>query len=79
MSPTPLDRLADVLDGRDLLVSRRGNQITARCPAHEDRNASLSVGVGRDGRALVHCHAGCDVLDVLDALGLSWRELFPRG
>ncbi|MGO8906631.1 MAG: hypothetical protein ACLQMH_13550 [Solirubrobacteraceae bacterium] len=77
MNPSPIDRLADALDRRDALVSRHGDQITARCPAHEDRNASLSVGVGRDGRALVHCHAGCDTLDVLDALGLSWGDLFP--
>ncbi len=78
MTPAPIDLLAEALDGRDLLVSRRRDQITARCPCHDDRNASLSVGVGRDGRALVHCHAGCDSLDVLDGLGLAWPDLFPN-
>lgn len=36
------------------------NQWQARCPYHDDRTASLSIGVGRDGQALVHCHAGCE-------------------
>lgn len=75
---TPLDRVADRLDERDLLVGRRTNQLTARCPAHDDRNASLSVGVGNDDRALVHCHAGCPTADVLDALGLDVRDLFAE-
>jgi len=34
---------------------------TARCPAHDDRVASLSVAKGSDGRALVKCFAGCTV------------------
>ena len=49
----------------------------ARCPAHEDRTASLSVSTGKDGRALVHCHAGCTVDAVVVALGLTLRDLMP--
>ena len=30
------------------------------CPAHDDRNPSLSVTNG-DGKVLLHCHAGCSV------------------
>lgn len=48
----------------------------ARCPAHEDLVASLSVATGRDGRVLLHCHAGCLTEDVLTALGLNWSDLF---
>jgi putative DNA primase/helicase len=40
----------------------------ARCPAHEDRNPSLSLKDGEDGRTLVHCHAGCEQIAVIDAL-----------
>lgn len=46
----------------------------ARCPVHEDRNPSLSVCDGDDGRLLVHCHAGCDgaeILQVLNGRGLG--------
>ncbi|MCL1861030.1 MAG: DNA primase [Proteobacteria bacterium] len=50
----------------------------ARCPAHEDRGPSLSVRETDDGRVLVHCFAGCDVSDVLVAIGLSLSDLFPE-
>ena len=40
----------------------------ACCPAHEDREPSLSITTGEDGRVLVRCHAGCDQHDVIAAL-----------
>ena len=46
-------------------------QGTALCPAHDDHQPSLSVGRGDDGRALLHCHAGCEYEDVLAALGFD--------
>jgi hypothetical protein len=33
----------------------------ACCPAHDDRNPSLSVRRAPDGRVLVHCFAGCSL------------------
>jgi|GEM_PF-3087265 len=51
-----------------------------KCPAHDDRTASLSVSPGRNGDTLLDCKAGCDSGDVLRALGLGWSNLFrePR-
>ncbi len=53
----------------------------ASCPtafhAHGDRSQGLSVSEGLDGKTLIHCHAGCEPRDVLDAVGLTWRDLFP--
>lgn len=49
----------------------------ARCPAHEDCTASLSICSGHDGRILVHCFAGCAASDVVAALGLELGDLFP--
>jgi len=46
----------------------------ARCPAHDDRDPSLSVSV-KDGRVLVHCFAGCAPDAVLGAVGLTWKDL----
>ena len=67
------DDLLDRLEG----VRRRGNdQADARCPAHDDSKASLSVARGRDGRTLLQCHAGCDWHSVLTALGLSTSAAF---
>ena len=51
------------------------NGWAARCPAHEDRKASLSIGRSDDGRVLIHCHAGCTTDAVLQAIGLTFRDL----
>jgi len=48
---------------------------TARCPAHEDHSPSLSIAE-KDGRVLVHCHAGCEQAAVIDALRA--RGLWPE-
>jgi len=53
-------------------------QWSARCPAHEDRSPSLSVRELADGRILVHCFAGCGAVEVMEALGLGWSDLFPE-
>jgi putative DNA primase/helicase len=50
---------------------------SCRCPAHDDRNPSLSIHAGDDGRALVNCHAGCPVDLVCKAIGLRTADLFP--
>ena len=54
------------------LIERLGGRWTAnggtcRCPAHDDRNPSLSVRPGRS-RLLLHCFAGCEPADILRAL-----------
>lgn len=50
----------------------------AQCPAHDDRDPSLSVGRGSKGepKAVVYCHAGCTTGDILDALHLAPGALF---
>jgi hypothetical protein len=55
--------IAAALGGR-----RSGGEWVCRCPAHEDRRPSLAVRDGDDRRVLLHCHAGCNPLDVIDAL-----------
>lgn len=50
---------------------------SARCPAHDDRNPSLSVTEEADGKVLINCHAGCSTEDVLAVLGLTWMDLWP--
>ena len=60
-------------------VRRTGGGCLARCPAHEDHEPSLSISLGRDGRILLHCWAGCETSDVLAALGLRWADLRPDG
>ncbi len=65
----------DVLLGRLEGVRPAGpNSWVARCPAHDDRDPSLSVSV-KDGRVLIHCFAGCAPEAVLEAVGLTWKDL----
>jgi 5S rRNA maturation endonuclease (ribonuclease M5) len=54
------------------------NQYEACCPGHEDKRASLSISIGDDGRVLLNCKAGCKTADIVAALGLSMRDLFPQ-
>jgi hypothetical protein len=49
-----------------------------RCPAHEDRSPSLSIREAEDGRVLIHCFSGCETIDVLAAIGLSFSDLFEK-
>ena len=55
----------------------RAGYWTARCPAHDDAKASLSLKDGRDG-VLWKCHAGCTVDAVCGALGLKQSDLFEK-
>jgi DNA primase len=48
-----------------------------RCPAHEDKNPSLSIGEGRDRRVLMKCFKGCSAKDICASIGKTMRNLFP--
>lgn len=54
----------------------RGTWI-ACCPAHEDKSPSMTIRELDDGRVLVHCFAGCAVVEILGAVGLEFDALFP--
>jgi hypothetical protein len=49
----------------------------ACCPAHNDEHPSMTVRELDDGRVLVHCFTGCEVEQILDAVGLKFDALFP--
>ena len=49
----------------------------ACCPAHDDRNPSLAIREVDDGRTLIHCFAGCSPNEILEAVGLSFDDLYP--
>ena len=72
-NPDPVQVILDKLEG---VRPTSENQWEALCPAHEDQHASLSIGRGDDGQALVHCQAGCAVTDVLAKIDLTQADLF---
>ena len=51
-------------------------QYVCRCPVHADERPSLGIRELADGKVLLRCYAGCRTTDVLDALGLRWKDLF---
>lgn len=67
---TSAETIVKTLGGR-----KTGNGWIAYCPAHDDRNPSLSLRETSDGKILLNCFAGCNRREIIDALrarGL-WR------
>jgi len=69
----PVALVRSRLSGR---VARSGRWLSARCPAHEDRNASLSITAQPKRRVFLHCFAGCAEDSVIAALGLRLDDLW---
>ncbi|MFZ2874576.1 MAG: DUF3987 domain-containing protein [Phycisphaerales bacterium] len=72
----PVQRILTALREHGHEPRKAGAGWCCKCPAHDDRNPSLSIHAGDDGRALVNCHAGCTVDAVCRAIGLRPADLF---
>lgn len=75
---TPALAIASALSARPVHTSRGW---LVPCPAHDDRDPSLHVSDGADGKLLLRCFAGCDQVAIIAALrerGL-WGRISPRG
>lgn len=48
----------------------------ARCPAHDDKNPSMSIGLSDDGKILVNCFRGCSAEQITSAMGLTLSDLY---
>lgn len=83
---TTLDPMTATLEAFDHAGRRRkadgagGFLVSCPGPNHDrgDRNPSLHLSTGRDGRVLLTCYAGCDTGDILHAVGLAPRDLFVQ-
>lgn len=76
-TPGGLEAVLAALDNK----RQAGREWLATCPAHEDRNPSLSIREGADGRVLVICRAGCEqaaVLAALESRGVPPAALAPH-
>jgi hypothetical protein len=58
-------------------AKRSGKEWKAKCPAHDDHTPSLSIAAGRNGCVLLNCRAGCTLDEILAAIGLTRKDLFP--
>ena len=59
-----LDEFLSRLDG----LRQHNDYWTARCPAHDDREPSLSISRGDDRPIVLTCHAGCSFEEVYKAV-----------
>ena len=57
------------------ISKRYGDKAQCKCPAHDDRQASLTITKGNKC-TLFHCHAGCSLDAILDAAGLDKKDTF---
>jgi hypothetical protein len=73
------DRICAAFQNSGLTVTHRGDgQASAQAPGHSPADRSVSIK-SVDGMALMYCHAGEDIGDVLAAVGLTKRDLFDNG
>lgn len=74
--PRPISNNLNVIMNNLKGVKRSGEEYRALCPAHNDRNPSLSLRENNDGKVIMHCHAGCSATDVMNAIGMDVKNLF---
>ena len=55
--------IAEALGGR-----RSGDGWICHCPAHDDKNPSLAVKDGNNGKPILYCFAGCEYSAIVEAL-----------
>jgi putative DNA primase/helicase len=73
----PLELVRTRLEQHGCSPRGNGDKFECQCPVHDDRTPSLTVGLGGEGKVLLHCHAGCPTDRILEALNLSWTDLYP--
>ncbi len=70
--------MSTLLDRLEAVRETGSSRWIARCPAHDDSSPSLAVRELDDGRILLHDFGGCATTDVLAALGLELKDLYPE-
>ena len=68
-----LDDWVSLLQQAGCKPKRSGAGYKALCPAHEDRNPSLSISAGDHQPVVVNCFAGCTSEAIEEALGIATR------
>lgn len=59
-----------------LRAKKHGGYWTAKCPAHEDKNPSLSIRQGKNGKVLIRCFSGCPTEAILQVMNLTFGDLY---
>ncbi len=67
--------IENILSRLEKVKSVGNGKFKTLCPAHNDSSPSLAVSDMGD-KVLIKCWAGCQVDDILTAIGLEWSDLF---
>lgn len=74
-----LERLLSRLDKVEKLPPQQHQaRYKACCPAHDDKNPSLSVTLSQRDTILLRCWSGCSVEEIVSAVGMDMQDLFPK-
>lgn len=65
----------DEILSRFQVKRRSGSSAQCICPAHKDKEASLTVSWNGE-KILMCCHAGCETKTILEKVGLTMKDLF---
>ena len=59
--------------------SRKSDRVQAKCPCHNDKNASLTISYNsKEEKTMLYCHAGCNTKDIVESVGLKMSDLFDK-
>jgi hypothetical protein len=67
------------LEARGHKIKRSAGRFVTTCPAHEDKEPSLSFGEGDRSEIVVKCHAGCSFEQIVEALNLTQEGVTRSG
>lgn len=59
-------------------IKKLGGYYMARCPVHDDHEASLKIQEGSTQPVVLHCFAGCDSEAILEAIGLRIDDVLQE-
>ena len=65
----------DLFCSKLVQVKHNQNSIAALCPAHDDKNPSLTARYTEE-IILVNCHAGCSFEEIVSALKMEQSQFF---
>lgn len=69
--------IEDILSRLEKVRRTGPNNWLACCPAHEDKNPSLTLHASDTGKIVARCHAECGIDAIVEAVGLGWEPWFP--
>lgn len=75
------EQLQQLLSRLEKVEKLQPGQYAARyracCPAHTDKNPSLSITLTNDDKILLKCFPGCSTHEIVSAVGMTLSDLFP--